>query len=223
MEDKITHAHRWRIGKSLPLLSIVVGLVACSSPQPRLYLLTAGLVQQGQRAELAAGTDQARRDVSTALSGVKAGLSVTIPEYLDRPDILVRSNGNELSPLPDARWAEDLSITTSRIMAADLAAALPGADIIAWPTRVERAINFRITVDLTKFESDASGAVEIEGRWTLLDARTDASRAGGRFRHTKNVQNVDAKTMVQAMSDLLAMTSTEIATQLQTLRLASAR
>jgi hypothetical protein len=205
------------------LLGIVVGLVACSSPQPRLYLLNAGPVQQGQRAALAAAPGQARRDVSASVSGVKAGLSVTIPEYLDRADILVRSNGNELTPLPEARWAEDLSITTSRVMAADLAAALPGADIVAWPTRVERAINFRIAVDLTKFESDADGTVEIEGRWTLLDSRSDATRAGGRFRHTKIIQNVDAKTMVGAMSDLLAITSTEIATQLQMLRLASAR
>jgi hypothetical protein len=32
---------------------------------------------------------------------------------------------------------------------------------------------------------------------------------------------MDAKTMAQAMSDLLAMTSAEIATQIQTLRLAN--
>ena len=223
MEDKITRTHRWCIGRSLPLLGIVASLAACSSPQPRLYLLNAGLVQQGQRAELAAAPDQARRDVSPPLSGIKAGLSVTIPEYLDRPDILIRSNGNELAPLPDSRWAEDLSITASRVMAADLAAALPGADIIAWPVRVERAINFRIAVDLTKFESDVDGAVEIAGRWTLLDDRSGATRASGHFSHTKIAQLVDAKTTVQTMSDLLAMTSSEIATQLQALRLASAR
>ena len=177
MADKITRAHRWRFGRSLPLVGIVIGLAACSSPQPRLYLLNAGPVQQGQRAALAAASDRARQDVSAPLFGIKAGLSVTIPEYLDRPDILVRSNGNELTPLPKSRWAEDLSITTSRVMAADLAAALPGADIVAWPTRVARAINFRIAVDLTKFESDAFGTVEIEGRWTLLELRAPTRRA----------------------------------------------
>jgi uncharacterized protein len=223
MEDKIAHAHRWRTGGGLPLLGIAVALAACSSPQPRLYLMNTVQVQQSQHAELAGSTDQARRDASAPLPGIKAGLSVTIPEYLDRPDILVRSDGNELAPLPNARWAEDLSITTSRVMANDLAAALPGADIVAWPTRIDRSINYRSAVDLTKFESDAHGTVEIEGRWALLDNRSGATRASGRFRHAKNVQTVDAKAMVQAMSELLAMTSTEIATQLQPLRLASAR
>jgi len=222
MEDKIARAHRWRTGGGLPLLGIAVALAACSSPQPRLYLMNTVQVQQSQRAELAGSSDQARRDASASLPGLKAGLSVTIPEYLDRPDILVRSDSNELASLPDARWAEDLSITTSRVMANDLAAALPGADIIAWPTRVERSVNYRIAVDLTKFESDAHGMVEIEGRWALLDGY-GATRAGGRFRHTKIAQNVDAKTIAQAMSELLAMTSAEIATQLRTPRLASTR
>jgi uncharacterized lipoprotein YmbA len=203
------------------MLGLAACLVACSSPPQRLYLLNPVQVPQSQHAELAGNSDQARRDISAPLSGIKAGLSVTIPDYLDRPDMLVRSNGNELSPLPDARWAEDLSITTARVMASDLTTALPGADIVAWPTRVERAINYRIAVDLTKFESDASGTVEIEGRWVLLDSRSGATRAGSHFHHTKFAGSMDAKTMAQAMSDLLAMTSAEIATQIQTLRLAN--
>lgn len=222
MTDKIARAHRRRIGGGLSLLSLAVGLAACSSPPPRLYLLNAEQVQQSQHAEISGSRDQARRDVATPPTAIKAGLSVTIPDYLDRPDMVVRSNSNELAPLPDARWAEDLSITTSRVMASDLSAALPGADIVAWPTRVERSINYRIEVDLTKFESDASGTVEIEGRWALLDSLSGATRASGRFHHTKIAENVDAQTMAQAMSFLLAMTSGEIATQLQTLRLASA-
>jgi hypothetical protein len=221
MEDKLMRAHRWRIARGLAILGVAVGLAACSSAPPRLFLLDAEQTQLSQHAELSA--DQSRRDVAAPLSRIKAGLSVTVPEYLDRPDILVRSDSNELARLSDARWAEDLSITVSRVMAADLTAALPGAEIVPWPIRYERANNFRIAVDLTKFEADAHGTVEIAGRWALLDEHSDATRASGAFRHTKVASGSDAKAIVQAMSDLLATTSTEIAAQLQAQRLTSAR
>jgi len=223
MKDKRALNHRQRLRKGLPLLGVCVGLVACSSPQPRLYLLSDAAVQPSRRAEVSGVADQTRRDVSATLTGMRAGLSVSLPQYLDRPDMLVRSSGNELTALPDSRWAEDLSITASRVMADDLDAALPGADIVAWPTRVEKSINFRIAVDLTKFESDVLGNVVIEGRWSLLDDRSDAARAGGHFRYTKASPSVDAKAMAQTMSDLLAMTSGQIAAELQTLHFASVR
>src|SRR4029077_11681892 len=130
------HAYRWHVGKHLPILVLALGLGACSSPPPRLFLLNAEQIQANQHAELSG--EQARRDVSAPISRLKAGLSVTVPDYLDRPDILVRSDSNELARLADARWAEDLSITVSRVMAADLTTALPGADIVPWPIRYER-------------------------------------------------------------------------------------
>jgi uncharacterized lipoprotein YmbA len=221
MREKTTRAHRWHVGKHLPILVLALGLGACSSPPPRLFLLNAEQIQPNQHAELSG--EQARRDVSAPISRLKAGLSVTVPDYLDRPDILVRSDSNELARLSDARWAEDLSITVSRVMAADLTTALPGADIVPWPIRYERTNNFRLAVDLTKFEADAHGTVQLEGRWMLLDDRSDTTRAGGPFRHAKAAPSADAKDIVQTMSDLLATTSTEIATQLQAQRLASAR
>lgn len=221
MEDKLTRAHRWRIARGLPILGVAVSLAACSSPPPRLFLLNAEQTQPSQHAELSA--DQSRRDVAAPSARIKAGLSATVPEYLDRPDILVRSDSNELARLSDARWAEDLSITVSRVMAADLTAALPGADIVPWPIRYEKTNNFRIAVDLTKFEADAHGTVEIEGRWALLDERADTTRASGQFRHAKAAPSSDAAAIVQTMSDLLAITSSEIATQFQAQRLASAR
>lgn len=221
MGDKITFPHQRRGARNSPILGIALVLAACSSTPPRLFLLNAEQIPSSQHAELSG--DQARRDVSAPLSRIKAGLSVTVPEYLDRPDIMVRSDSNELARLPDARWAEDLSITVSRVMAADLATALPGADIVPWPIRYERANNFRIAIDLTKFEADAHGTVEIEGRWILLDDRSDTTRAGGQFRHAKAAPSADAKAIVQTMSDLLATTSSEIATQLQAQRLASTR
>src|ERR1700739_3462836 len=99
MGNRITFPYQRRGARNFPILGIALVLAACSSTPPRLFLLNAEQIQSSQHAELSG--DQARGDVSGPLSRIKAGLSVTVPEYLDRPDIMVRSDSNELARLPD--------------------------------------------------------------------------------------------------------------------------
>ena len=125
----------------------LLALAGCGgSPPPRLYLLSSATpAPSGNTAAQASSALQGL--YRTASSNPPAiGVLVTIPQYLDRPEIMVRSDTYEMRPLADARWAEGLAVTASHAVADDLRALLPGDDIISLPTNIDRPFDYRISL-----------------------------------------------------------------------------
>lgn len=197
----------------------LITLVGCSDPpSPQLLLLSSGPTQMpGQRALLSSNGNQSGLDVrSRSTTGAQAAaVAVTVPQYLDRPEIMVRTDAIELKPLPNSRWAEDLAVTASRTLAEDLNRLLPGYEIVAWPDRFERAAGHRIEVNLSHFEMNSPSQVVIAGRWVITDDAAGKQRASANFQSAAFVAAADPKLIVETMSGLLGSVSSEIAVELQ--------
>jgi len=193
----------------------LIALAGCSgSSPPRLFLLSSGPIQApGQRAMLSAEGGPVLGVHSPAR--LQAAVAVTVPQYLDRSEIMVRTDAFELEPLPDARWAEDLAITASRTLAEDLNRALPAYDIVAWPNRFQGPVPYRIEVNLSNFEMSNANQVVIAGRWVIADDAAEKERASANFRNAAFLADADPKSIVEAMSGLLGGVSSQIAIELQ--------
>ena len=210
--------NRMRRGTGFGKMAAFAGLITlagCSgSPPPRLFLLSSGPVQApGQRAMLSSDSRPVL-DVHSP-SRVQAAVAVTVPQYLDRPEIMVRTDAFELEPLPDARWAEDLTMTASRALAEDLNRLLPAYDIVAWPNRFEGPVPYRIEVNLSNFEMSNPNQVVIAGRWVIADDAAGKERASANFRNAALIADSDPKSIAEAMSGLLGGVSSQIATEMQ--------
>lgn len=203
-------------------IAAIVALVGCSAPPPRLFVLDGATAPSAVEAGFVT-SDQSSKpyQVAAAPPVIKAGVMVAIPQYLDRPEIVVRTDQYELKPLNDSRWAEDLSITASRAIASDLGALMPGSDFISLPTRVERSIDYRIGVDVTKFDTDTAGNLELTGRWSIIDVTTGNEHAAGRFQETAKANASDAASIAAAMSEMLSRLSSDIVTAWHQARFAS--
>jgi uncharacterized lipoprotein YmbA len=184
---------------------------ACSSPPSQLYQLSPVIA----RSQVAAA-DPGSAVAATAptptdrfAGGPLVGVSVTVPEYLDRLDIIERTNGNELKPNYSAQWAEDLAVTTSRAFAEDLSALLPTVDIVTLPSRAHRDVDYQLTLELTRFESDSTGRSTLAGRWSIAD-RSGNERGSGRVLLADSAKPGDYGAMAAAMSRNLASASAEI-------------
>ena len=92
-------------------------------------------------------------------------LPVSVPDYLDTQDILLRSGRNEVKANPTGRWAERLSVGLTHALAAALASRLPAADIVANRPIVPPAQ--QILVDVETFEISPDGQCQLTGRWTI--------------------------------------------------------
>jgi uncharacterized lipoprotein YmbA len=153
-------------------------------------------------------------------SGVVGLLSVRVPGYLERPQVVTWVSEDEIRIDEFLRWAEPLDVGVSRILAENLSALLPQHPVARAPWSSRVTLMCRVRVDLQRFGRQTDGEVQLVGRWAILPAEGDQPltvhpvnlarkpRAGAGL-------SVDAE--VGAMSELLADLARQIGDAIQTL------
>jgi uncharacterized lipoprotein YmbA len=200
----------------LPLL-----LMACQSSPTELYVLSSQPAPEGgaavSQAQLVDAADRRLhrpRDPGKLVGTL--GVAVTVPEYLDRSDIVVRTGANELKPDSTAQWGESLSIDAARVVGEDLETLLPSANIVILPSRARRSVDYEIDINLVRFETDAAGSSVLAGEWTI-SASDGRELASGRFRRREPIAKAGFSEMAAAMSRNLASVSADLAGALKQL------
>jgi uncharacterized protein len=153
-------------------------------------------------------------------SGVKPELTigvgpVTLPPYLDRPQIVTRASRAKLELGEFDQWAAPLQDTFARVLAENLSLLL-GTDRVLlhpWPRTTD--VNYQVTVDVIRFDGGVGGEVVLAVRWSLIGADgKELTMRKTRFQAPANPQDYEAT--VTAMSRILEDLSRDIAATLQT-------
>ena len=94
---------------------------------------------------------------------------VTIPGYLDRPQIVTRDRDEALEIWPYHRWAERLDLGIAEALAEDLGGRIPGDRIAVfpWPAPTARPIDYHVVVAVVRFEGTPGRSVTLDARWSL--------------------------------------------------------
>ena len=138
------------------LLSCVLVLAGCgTTPVSRYYMLT----------------PQDSATVTRTLVGdphIGVG-PISFPKYLDRPQIITRTNSAEIYMAETERWAEPLEENFTRVLAENLSRLLGTAHISIEPSRSRGEIDYRVTADVIQFDADVSGYVILIAYWNVQD------------------------------------------------------
>ena len=187
-----------RLGTAL--LLALVGAGACvSSAPPRSYLLSA---------------DTPSASPGTAAGPIVAVGPVVIPQYLDRSSIVVLASHDEIGFSDAHEWAEPLRAGVARVVAQNLSAMIPTDAVTVFPWRTPWTVQYRVTLDILRFEGPLDGPVVLDARWRLFDG-------GGRELVLRSVKRSEAVSepghagMVAAQSRLLAGVSRDIAAEIR--------
>jgi uncharacterized lipoprotein YmbA len=191
-------------------LSVLFALLvaACQSSPSHLYVLSS---QAGPSpgATVALASTGSPGAVATRSPRV-LGVNVTVPEYLDRTEIVQRVGANELKSDDGAQWGEDLSVDATRVIAENLESKLSSFDVVMLPSRARRMMVYEVDVGLTRFDSDVAGKVIARGWWTITDA-DGQEVASGRVWQQDQANGTDYEAFAASMSRILAGLSEEIA------------
>jgi uncharacterized lipoprotein YmbA len=104
--------------------------------------------------------------------GVALGIGpVTLPEYLNRPQIVTRISGNQLAVAEFDQWGGDLNDNITRALAANLATLLKTDRVSLYPWSDDAAVTYQVRIDVATFEQDVDGSSLLVASWTILDAR----------------------------------------------------
>jgi hypothetical protein len=175
---------------------LLVGLAGCaSSPPASFYTLEARAV--------------AEPVASKADFSVLVG-PVSIPDLVDRPQMVLRVDASRVTIAEQARWAEPLKIAIARAVAGNLGKMLDGARTAAYPQVTGSSADYQVFLDVQNFEAVLGSASTIEVLWTVK-AGKDKSEKTGRSVMREAVTGADHAALVAAHERALAAISREIA------------
>ena len=141
-------------------LAAVVLLAACSSaPATRFYTLAA--VAEVPPASTKGPAPHATRPVTLVITDLR------LPQYLDRPQIVTRGSDHRLRMTEHQQWGGNLRDDMTRVLAENLGRQLPGDRVIAAPSHIALQPDYRIEVDVQRFEREANGSVRLAARWWI--------------------------------------------------------
>ena len=155
-----------RLSLSIAALFLIAGCAIGSILQPtkdpsQYYVLTP--------------IDDASRGVPITYSsgGIHKNLSiglgpVKLPAYLARAEIVTRSSPNKIDLSDKDRWAEPLDKNFVNVLGQNLTVLL-GAHVVTFPWYRPIDLDFQITDEVSRFDTDSHGTAQLVGRWEIKD------------------------------------------------------
>jgi len=134
---------------------------------------------------------------------------ITLPDYLDRPEVVFLMGTNELHPWAFDVWAVPLAAQFKGTLARDLAVLIDGCEVTTYPW-YPRTFDATVRIDVLRFDVDGNRAAHLVVRWDVRDG--DGSRDGPvrESSFSAPVAGNDASDAVAALSAVLGDFSREI-------------
>ena len=172
-------------------------VASCAQPDQSFYVLTSsGPVPSG--------------------GGIGIGVGpVTLAEYLDRPNLVIQEDPNQLSVAESHRWAGELSASIARVTAANLGRRLGTGNVRTYPWQNDSEVRYQVTLDVRQLHSESDGFAVIEAGWraySLPDRRLKASKT---FTDREPLASDGYNSSVAAQSRLLERMADQIAGSLR--------
>ncbi len=180
---------------------ILLSVLGCGTSQPsHFYLLRA------MSPSSVSGLSE------TKPSSLSFGLGpVTIPKYLDRPQIVTQSGAHEVELAEFHKWAEPLSGNVSHVLAENLSVLLSTDRIQQYPWPGSTSLDCQISVDVLQFDGILGGEAALAARWSLLSDDGKTALTTRKTHVTHHPTSRDYTALVEAMSQNLEDLSREIA------------
>jgi uncharacterized protein len=180
-----------------------------------MLVLFAGCVDIGSQTAPSRFYVLSATDPTTAPS--PSGLSllvgpVTLPRYLDRPQIVTRSNPNQLELAEYDRWGGRLDDNFARVLSQDISVHLNTSRVALFPRDQRSSDAVQISVDVSRFEKvGAHSDVELDAQWSISPPDRGAKPVIGTSRIRVRPSGDSFPEIVAAMSSAVDKLAQEIA------------
>ncbi|MGB8684362.1 MAG: PqiC family protein [Candidatus Binatus sp.] len=182
-----------RIAQLISIALIAMVAAGCSTAPSRFYSLTSTSTADGTPATPAK---------------VMVG-PVTIPAAVDQPEFVVQVAPNRVEVDEFNRWVAPLTDGIARAVAGDLTVLL-GTPDVASSQLANFTPDYRVTIDVQRFETTKGQGVTVEAVWTVRKSSDGATRAG-RTVASETAQGQGFDALAAAHSQAIAKMSGDIA------------
>jgi uncharacterized lipoprotein YmbA len=185
-------------------LFLLLMLSGCGSTQPsRFYTLyPLGDLKAEQK------STSADHNIYVAIGPVE------IPDYLDRPNIVIRTSQNELTLSEFDRWAGSLKEDIARVLSENISklTAPDQLSVVEWGWGADH--DYRVAVDIKQFDIMPEGNVLLKAEWALI-GKNGTRNIIRQERVTEPIHGHTYEEKVSSMSRALETLSRNIASEVK--------
>ncbi len=174
-------------------IGLAVLLAACASPDSYYSLSADG-------------------PVPTTISGVSIGVGpVSIPDYVDRAELVFQSEEHRFQIPFEHRWAGSLQETTTRVLGTNLARRLNTGNLHLHPWEPKINLQYEVPVQIRQFHAVSGDDAILEASWTIKDGDSGKVIASGVVNASEPIVGDGYDAVVAAESRLVAQLADAIA------------
>ncbi len=181
---------------------IIIGTIGCGRTQATKFYILSPIEYQDAKAHSV-------KFESNSKIAIGVG-PITLPNYLDRPQIITGVSQSQLSLADFHHWAEPLQHNMGRVLSENLSGLIPTNRIAVYPWRHFRA-DYQIEIDVVRMYSDAYGKISLIATWRIIKNDNGKLISLNKSNLNVSVDAGDFDQIVNGHSRLLADLSREIA------------
>lgn len=192
----------------LILMIVLTAIVAgCATSQPARFYALNGISKPDSASLAATGPEET----------IGVG-PVSIPDSMDRPQIITLSGENEVKIAEFDRWSGSCRDEIARVMTENLSVLLPSQRVVsyAWGRRV--SLNRQITIDILRLDGVLGKTIILKANWAILEEDGKKTALVRRSDISEPVNGSEYASFVAAQSRALGALSREIAAAVHTQR-----
>ena len=140
-----------------------------------------------------------------------------LPPYLDRPQIVTQTEGNELNINEFNRWAEPLHDNFTRVLANDMGLLLGSDQVFVFPWGASVSPEYQVKVEVTTFIGQLGGESSLVARWSLIGDNGTKVLLARRSQLRATASSSSYEALVTAMTETVTAPSREIANAIRSL------
>ena len=142
---------------------------------------------------------------------------VDLPDLLNRPQIVVRTNAYSVDRAEFHLWAGDLKDSMLRMLSHQIMHDLGTEHVAIYPWPRHRVLDYQVRIDILRFDGELGGSAALQGTWTLIDGEGRNELKTRSFALSETTGSADHAALVAAMSRLLTRLGNLITAELAAL------
>jgi len=180
------------------LLCVSALLSACASTPTNFYTLES----------------QSRPPAVTTIASAKKLLigigPLTLPAMLDRKGIVTRAENNSVQIAEFDQWAAPLQNNVIAVLSKNVATLQPNAIVRAYPWSVYGNVDYRVIIDITRFDMQLGKSANLEASWAIMEEKNHTIISNGQTKLQQPLNDASYNSAAQGLSKLLSELSQQL-------------
>jgi len=157
---------------------------------------------------------QSRTPVITTTASAKKPLigigPLSLPALLDRSQIVTRAENNSIEMAEFHQWAAPLQDNVIAVLSKNVATLQPNAIVRAYPWSVYGNVDYRVIIDISRFDTQLGKSVNLEASWAIMEEKNHTIVSNGQAKLEQRLNDASYNSAAQGLSKLLSEFSQQL-------------